>query len=483
MPGHSAGQPPDNGGAMEGMKGIERTFREDEKVNENNVGDSSAGRGRRATGERSPGRPPFRRRRRFAGVVLVAGAALLVLLAAGFASAENGIRRGVEIGGVEAGGMSRAEAREILERQVDSDLEQISFGEARVPRQELGVRLDAGETVGQAYAVGREGWIGARLTETLQSYVTGVEVPAAVEYDERAARQAVSEVAEEVERGPREASYRVAGGEVEVVGGEPGRELNEKETLKNLNAALDGMESEVELAMEEDEEPEVSAGELDAMKPTEKIGEYETDGYYSDSQTRRQNLRTVSKAINGTVLEPGEVFSFNDLAASQDYKAAKVFSEGGEATALGGGLCQVSSTLYMAAQYAGLEIVERNAHYAVLPYIRPGFDATVWFGYNGTEELDMRFKNTTDGNIYIREYMDEDGFLKAEIYGRPTGKEVEMRSEQVYRDLDRGLKWRTYKTVEEDGETVRDGLLYEDVYSFPPASEVESNAPRVGGWD
>lgn len=477
------GQPPDHGDAVEIMESPEGALREDESVTENNVNGPTAGRG--GTGSRSPRRPLFRRRRRFAGAALVAGGALLVLLVAGFASADNGIRRGVEIGDIEAGGMSRAEAREALERQVASDLENISFGEngdVRISPREFGVRLDTEKTVGQAYAVGREGWIGTRLIETLRSYVTGFEVPAAVEYDEKAARQVVSEVAEEVERGPREASYRVAGGEVEVVGGEPGRELNEKETLASLEDALDGMESEVELAMEEGEEPEVSAEELEEKKPTEKIGEYETDGYYSDSQTRRQNLRTVSEAIDGTVLEPGEVFSFNDLASDQDYESAKVFSEGGEATALGGGLCQVSSTLYMAAQYAGLEIVERNAHYAVLPYIRPGFDATVWFGYNGTEELDMRFKNTTDGYLYIREYMDEDGFLKAEIYGRPTGREVDMRSEQVYRDLDRGLKWRTYKSVEEDGETVRDGLLYEGVYSFPPASEVESNAPRVGGW-
>ena len=88
----------------------------------------------------------------------------------------------------------------------------------------------------------------------------------------------------------------------------------------------------------------------------------------------------------------------------------------------GGGLCQVASTVYMAAQYAGLEVVERNPHYTVLSYIRPGFDATLWFGYQGTEELDMKLRNDTGSDVEIREYVTEDGFLVAEIWGVPTGE-------------------------------------------------------------
>jgi vancomycin resistance protein YoaR len=78
----------------------------------------------------------------------------------------------------------------------------------------------------------------------------------------------------------------------------------------------------------------------------------------------------------------------------------------------------------MAVQYARPEIVECNAHYAVLPYMRPGFDATVWFGAKGAPELGMQFENTTDGNVPVRKYVDDKGFLNAEIRGRPNGKEV-----------------------------------------------------------
>ena len=217
----------------------------------------------------------------------------------------------------------------------------------------------------------------------------------------------------------------------------------------------------------------------------EKLGEFRTDYRYSDSEDRKYNLRLSSQAVDGTVLGPGEIFSMNDNIAGLDYKEAKVFADGGETSALGGGLCQVTSTVYMAAQYAGLEIVERNPHYTTLPYIRPGFDATVWFGGQGIPELDMKFKNTTDSEILIREYITGDGLLTAEIWGQPTGMEVEMRSEKIFEDLQLGIKWATYKKVTRDEEIIYDGLLYQDIYSFPPPESVGDegyNEVRVGGW-
>lgn len=217
----------------------------------------------------------------------------------------------------------------------------------------------------------------------------------------------------------------------------------------------------------------------------EKLGEFRTDYRYSDSEDRKYNLRLSSQAVDGTVLKPGEVFSMNDNIAGLDYREAKVFADGGETSALGGGLCQVTSTVYMAAQLAGLEIVERNPHYTTLPYIRPGFDATVWFGGQGIPELDMEFKNTTGSEILIREYITDDGLLTAEIWGRPTGMEVEMRSEKVFEDLQRGIQWQTHKKVTQDGEVIYDGVISTDLYSFPPPESVGDegyNEVRVGGW-
>ena len=252
------------------------------------------------------------------------------------------------------------------------------------------------------------------------------------------------------------------------------------------------------IAGDDSEQPAVSEGEAGEGAATEEgaagepnptvlLGEYFTDYAWDPDEGRQSNLRTASEAIDGTILAPGEEFSALSILAPLDYKPAKVFANGGVDYEVGGGLCQVSSTLYMAANYAGLEIVERNPHYAELPYIRPGLDATVWFGENGWGSLDMRFKNTTDGYIKVREFVNEDGFIIAQIYGeKPTDKVVSMDSEKVEEDLGKGIKWDTYKKVSEDGEMLEDGLLFETTYSYnPPVPDEikhETSEPRGSGW-
>ena len=154
----------------------------------------------------------------------------------------------------------------------------------------------------------------------------------------------------------------------------------------------------------------------------------------------------------------GEVFSFNELAAPLDYNETKVIVGGKIDKADGGGLCQVASTLYMAANYAGLDVVERHPHYAELPYIRPGFDATVWFG-----SLDMKFENTTSGYVLLKERVGEDGYLYTEIYGRPTGSDVTMSSERVSASPD-STSWVTRQTFEQAGKALFDGVLHRDNY-------------------
>jgi vancomycin resistance protein YoaR len=224
--------------------------------------------------------------------------------------------------------------------------------------------------------------------------------------------------------------------------------------------------------------------------PTVLLGEYFTDYAWDPDEGRQANLRIASEAINDTVLAPGEEFSALKVLSPLEYEPAKVFANGGVDYEVGGGLCQVSSTLFMAANYAGLEIVERNPHYAELPYIRPGLDATVWFGSrdDGWGALDMKFKNTTDGYIRIKEFVNEDGFIIAQIYGeKPADKVVSMDSEKVEEDLGKGITWATYKKVtDNDGNVLQDDLLYETTYSYnppvPPELKHETHEPRGSGW-
>ncbi|HET7272701.1 MAG TPA: VanW family protein [Rubrobacter sp.] len=184
-----------------------------------------------------------------------------------------------------------------------------------------------------------------------------------------------------------------------------------------------------------------------------------------DTQDRVDNLAISSRAVSGTLLAPGEVFSMLDHVANLDYKQTKVILSGQETTADGGGLCQVTSTLYDAANFAGLDVIERTPHSSQLPYIRPGMDATVWWGGPGkSDDLDMKFRNTTEDYLLLREYVARDGYVYAEIWGRPDGTEVKTRSAPTYLGVD-GSEWVTHQTVEKYGKVLLDGVLHRDSYA------------------
>jgi vancomycin resistance protein YoaR len=198
------------------------------------------------------------------------------------------------------------------------------------------------------------------------------------------------------------------------------------------------------------DKPQYTTAGLQAKKPTRLLGSYHTNYTATSDKTqeRVENLGIASRAISGTFIAPGEVFSMNDTVSGLDYNEGHVIIDGATSTGLGGGLCQVTSTLYNAALYAGLEIVERHPHDTQLPYIRPGMDATVWFG-----ALDMKFKNTTDGYILLQEYVSNDNYIYAEVYGVPDNVDVTMSSEPVYREYG-ASEWVTYYTRKEDGKVV-----------------------------
>ncbi len=438
---------------------------------------------------RSRREPNHVRRRRNAILALIAGV-LLVVVAVWFWGDADEIRGGIRVGEVDVGGMTRGEAREAVERHAAGAFEEIRFGDGvfSVPGEKLGVKVDAASAVGEAYSVGREGWAGERVLDVLRAYLGGIQIDSDVEYEEEAARGVLEDAARDFYEEPQNATFRVTDdGQVEVQEARQGRVLDREETLANLDRALEDMSSEVPIAADY-KKAEVSTQEVEGLKPTEVIGEYRTDFRWDSNPSRKANMRLAAGAINNTLLAPGEVFSFNELTSELDYASAKTFSDGGVAYADGGGLCQVSSTLYMAAQYAGLEIVERHPHYAVLPYIKPGFDATVWFGDEwGWGVLDMKFKNNTDAYVLVREWVDERGFMNAEIRGQPTGKKVEMRTEKIFERPQVGIKWATYKTVTKDGKVLFDGLIHDYIYAYnPPVPDggphYDTSIPRVSGW-
>jgi vancomycin resistance protein YoaR len=247
---------------------------------------------------------------------------------------------------------------------------------------------------------------------------------------------------------PVEAGYDLGSNGVVVT---PSREGQSIESEKFLGAIEEGIfegKREYQVPTEVDK-PELTTAEAEEMKPTQLQGTYRTDYTLSSdkSEDRVENLELASGEVSGTFLAPGEIFSMNAAVSDVDYKETHVIVNGQETLADGGGLCQVTSTLYNAALFAGLEVVERHPHASQLPYIRPGMDATIWFG-----ALDMKFKNTTDGYILLEEYV-ADGYVYANVYGVPDDVYVEMSSEEVWMTED-ASEWVTYYTRTEDGKVV-----------------------------
>jgi vancomycin resistance protein YoaR len=404
--------------------------------------------------------------RRIFPLLLVCILLVIALVAADYWMNYGKIYPGVSVGGVSLGGKTPEEAQTILQDRTGG-LEEIELTgpeKFTLSSERLGVGFDVRSSADRAYAVGRQGNIFDRASDRIEATWGTVPIPLAVDYYRERLRGGLSGVFLALEVEPVEAGFEVNGNEVSVTESRIGQEVDEEKLLDEIEAGLPEGRREYEVSVET-AEPNLTTEEAEGLKPTTLLGTYRTDYRETSDKSpeRVENLRLASNAIDGTFLAPGEVFSLSELTAPLTFNETKVIIEGKEEKADGGGLCQVSSTLYMAANYAGLEIVERHPHATQLPYIRPGLDATIWFGDLRSQPLDMKFNNDTDGYILIREYVAEDGYIYAEIWGRPTGEEVEMDSEPEYLGPDYS-KWTTYKKVTEDGEVVFDDVFHKDVY-------------------
>lgn len=139
--------------------------------------------------------------------------------------------------------------------------------------------------------------------------------------------------------------------------------------------------------------------EIKIVEKEETLGEAFTP-IIDRGKNRMENIRLASSAISGRMLLPGEEFSFNKVVGARSrnrgYKDAPVILKGEKSYGVGGGVCQVSTTIYMAAVNANLQITQRHIHSEEVAYAPKHTDATVVYG-----EKDMKFKNNTDDTLYI----------------------------------------------------------------------------------
>lgn len=155
-----------------------------------------------------------------------------------------------------------------------------------------------------------------------------------------------------------------------------------------------------------------------------------SDTYMAGTANRRTNIRLAAKAVNGTVLMPGEVFSYNKTVgqrtAAKGYREATVYVGGEDRQELGGGICQLASALYYCTLYADLEVVSRANHRFAVTYVPYGLDATVAW-----PSLDYKFRNNTGYPIKITAYT-EGNNLYVRLHGtKDNDHYVEMKTVQL----------------------------------------------------
>ncbi len=185
--------------------------------------------------------------------------------------------------------------------------------------------------------------------------------------------------------------------------------------------------------------------------------------YSTRDRDRTTNLQLAASKINGTVLMPGETFSYNQVVGERTiaagYKEAPIYVSGEVVDGLGGGICQITSTLYNAVLYANLEIVERSNHQFVPSYVIASRDATVVYG-----SIDFKFKNNRDYPIKLVCSV-SGGIAKFDIYGLRTDNEYEVEiSSYVTGSTADSTYSEAYRILKQNGQIVSTELLSKDTY-------------------
>ncbi len=199
---------------------------------------------------------------------------------------------------------------------------------------------------------------------------------------------------------------------------------------------------------------------IDATLFKDVLGSVSTN--HTNDSNRNANLKQACKAINGKIVRPGETFSYNETlgkrTVEKGYKSAGAYSGGKTVQTIGGGICQVSSTLYYACLKADLEIVERTAHGYTVSYMPYGMDATVSWG-----SLDYKFKNNTDYPIRIEASV-SGGQVHVKLIGTDTKDYyVKMTYETVDGPHEGKVVYEDYKHNNKEGYV--DGEVIQTAYT------------------
>jgi vancomycin resistance protein YoaR len=325
---------------------------------------------------------------------------------------------GTTVAGISVGGSTPAAAEQELRKVLNWESRRITlvcpgFSEDALLSWDLGVTPDVRRTI-------------ATCRRTLWSHLKGKELPLLCEVSSEKTLALSSHVCSILNRPACDASFRIREDEqVEVIPHQVGQSVDIRLFCDYVNSMerLFSVPDTLEIPLVE-ENPRVFSEDLEAFLPLVPVAQYSTE--YLDGNDRAHNIGLASRAVSNIVLYPGDVFSFNlatgPRSKENGYRKAPVIVGSGFVDDYGGGVCQVSTTVYVAMLKANLSVEERHCHGIPVSYVPMGMDATVDY-----DTLDLKMKNTTSGPC-ITSVKADGGTLTAKIFGRDTGTRIEIET-------------------------------------------------------
>lgn len=399
------------------------------------------------------------------------------------------IYKGVYVEGVHLGGLTTEQALELLKKTYFEPLQNkkieviVEDKSYFLEYSSLGIKMDIDKAVEKAYSIGRKGNLATRFKEIKKVYENPVIIRLSFEYDQDKLKKFVDELFNTHYQSPVNASIKKVGDQFVITSERVGKKLDYAYLLNKLKDMIKNKQEGKVYARFLKVIPRITASELSKIK--EIIGSFTTK-FDSSNVARSENIRVAAQKINGSLVMPGEVFSLSKaigpVTVENGFKIAKVIVNNEFVDGVGGGLCQIATTLYNAVLMAQLKVVERAPHSALISYVPPGRDATIASG-----SIDFKFKNTTSAPIYVESYTSQNT-VTVNLYGKNNhkGEVVKFESEviervpykKVYKNdptlpqgveklsnkPQNGLKVKTYMLVYKDGKLIEKKLLSYDYY-------------------
>ena len=393
--------------------------------------------------------------------VAVVALVAAVLVVAVSCVKEDVVSQNVWAFGVPLGGLRVQEAVSLIEEKINQIHQgplvfkagNISY---EVSTDDLEVVLDPGQIKSrlEAYIDSRSVFLPATLFR--KGPKTVVEGTAAIVSP--ALNEVAQKIADNLSKEPLSERYGFSGRDLVILPAENGQRVTPEDVL----AALEHLEdTTVEVAFE------VTEPETAGVEPLELVAAAETN-YDLEETDRNVNLSLAAKAVHGQVLMPGQTYSFNRAAGERSeargYRYANVVVGNTLMPDIGGGICQVTTTLFIAAAQGGLDFPELHNHGIPVDYAPPGLDAAVAWNY-----LDLKIKNNFDHPVVFGAWV-EDGTVLVRVFGKPLESTYELEpvilEEYPQEGMNPGLLVETYR-VEKQGDEIKNRQLLVRSYYLP----------------